>query len=415
MKDKTYEKRFSEHYEFWVVCGFVILVMHIFIYSRIIAAFGMGILSMLWLCWSILMTGLPFLSRRTHAIRSGEQRIWTDRISGVWIIFVLISLIILMTFDAIRYFAIVKLPIGKDLLVSFGISGIIILLGVKQANTVQTTVMSIPTTKMPDGCEHLRIVQITDLHLGPFTGVALLAQILRKVREARPDIVVVTGDLADGELRGRTRETAMLRRIKPKFGVYAVTGNHDYYDDIDEAIAFMEEAGMKVLRSEGVEVGGIIIVGADDKDHLINEQWSLSRSENLVLSFERAQREKFLLLLRHRPIVETGTKGHFDLQLSGHTHGGQLLPLFSSRHKIAGRPRGLKKIKGGGLLYVSNGAGFVGPPVRFMAPPEIAVFDLVKENKGSGEPHTLPRSVSNAQRSKHRLPFGVFHVHSFFS
>jgi predicted MPP superfamily phosphohydrolase len=201
------------------------------------------------------------------------------------------------------------------------------------------------------------------------------------VRDVDPDIVVVTGDLADGKLTGRKREIGMLRRIRPRYGMYAVPGNHDYYDDIDEAVFFMESAGMRVLRTEAVEAGGIIIAGADDKDHLIKEQWNLSRSETMVLSHEKEQREKFLLLLRHRPIVEKGTEGHFDLQLSGHTHGGQLFPLLSSRHRIPGYARGLKKLKWGGLLYVSNGAGFVGPPVRLLAPPEIAVIDLVRENE----------------------------------
>lgn len=326
------------------------------------------------------MMEILFISRRTRRITSRIQRKWTDRVGGIWMLFVIMSFLLLAVNDLIMHFTGIGFPLGYDLLVSFGLSSIMLMLGVNQANTIQTTIIKVPTSKLPEGCDSLRIVQLTDLHLGPFVGVRLLEQILRKVREVKPDIVVVTGDLADGKLKGRTREIAMLRRIKPKFGVYAVTGNHDYYDDIDEAVSFMESSGMKVLRCEGIEVAGILIVGAEDKDHLIKKQWNLTCSETLVLSFERQQREKFLLLLRHRPIVETGTEGHFDLQLSGHTHGGQLFPLLSSRHKIVGHPRGLKKLKCGGLLYVSNGAGFVGPPVRLLAPPEIAVFDLVRAN-----------------------------------
>ncbi len=294
---------------------------------------------------------------------------------------------VLFTFFSILLIGLLKkvtgmpLSSGAVLSASFILSMVLVGMGIKQANTVQKTMIKVSTSKLPSGCERLRIVQLTDLHLGPFVGLPLLAQILRKVRDVDPDIVVVTGDLADGKLTGRKREIGMLRRIRPRYGMYAVPGNHDYYDDIDEAIFFMESAGMKVLRTEAVEAGGIIIAGADDKDHLIKEQWNLSRSETMVLSHEKEQREKFLLLLRHRPIVEKGTEGHFDLQLSGHTHGGQLFPLLSSRHRIPGYARGLKKLKWGGLLYVSNGAGFVGPPVRLLAPPEIAVIDLVRENE----------------------------------
>jgi predicted MPP superfamily phosphohydrolase len=308
-------------------------------------------------------------------------RKWTDRVGGIWILFVIFTFFFIIIMDLIKRATGLPLSAGAGLSISFLISFILLGMGIKQANTIQKIIIRVPTSKLPEGCQRIRIVQLTDLHLGPFVGLPLLSQILRKVREADPDIVVVTGDLADGKLTGRKREISMLRRIRPKYGMYAIPGNHDYYDDIDEAVSFMESSGMKVLRTEAVEVAGIIIAGADDKDHLIKERWNLSRSETLVLSYEREQREKFLLLLRHRPIVETGTEGHFDLQLSGHTHGGQLFPLFSSRHRIAGYGRGLKKLKCGGLLYVSNGAGFVGPPVRLMAPPEIAVIDLVRENE----------------------------------
>ncbi len=381
MNDKAYEKRFSEHPAIWVIFGSAVLFIHIFIFFKIAEAAGEGLLSFVWLALSTFMMFLLFVSRRTKRISSAAGRKWTDRISGVWMLFVLFTFFFLLLIDFVKKMTDLHLSSGAVLSVSFLFSLLLLGMGIKQANTVQKTMIKVSTSKLPKGCPKLRIVQLTDLHLGPFVGLPLLAQILRKVREVDPDIVVVTGDVADGRLTGRKREIGMLRRIKPRYGMYAVPGNHDYYDDIDEAVFFMESAGMKVLRTEAVEVGGIIIAGADDRDHLIIEQWNLSRSETLVLSHEREQREKFLLLLRHRPIVEKGTEGHFDLQLSGHTHGGQLFPLISSRHRIPGYARGLKKLKCGGFLYVSNGAGFVGPPVRLLAPPEIAVIDLVRENE----------------------------------
>ncbi|MDY9921357.1 MAG: metallophosphoesterase [Synergistota bacterium] len=381
MNDKAYEKRFSEHPAIWVIFGAGVLFMHIFIFFKIAETTGEGLLSFAWLALSTFMMFLLFVSRRTKRISSAAGRKWTDRAGGVWMLFVLFTFFFLLLIGLVKKMTGLALSSGAVLSVSFFLSLLLLGMGIKQANTVQTTLIKVPTPKLPQGCERLRIVQLTDLHLGPFVGLPLLAQILRKVRDVDPDIVVVTGDLADGRLTGRKREIGMLRRIRPRYGMYAVPGNHDYYDDIDEAVFFMESGGMKVLRTEAVEAGGIIIAGADDKDHLIKQQWNLSRSETMVLSHEREQREKFLLLLRHRPIVEKGTEGHFDLQLSGHTHGGQLFPLLSSRHRIPGYARGLKKLKCGGFLYVSNGAGFVGPPVRLLAPPEIAVIDLVRENE----------------------------------
>ena len=381
MNDKAYEKRFSDHPLIWVIFGSAVLFIHIFIFFKIAEAAVDGLLSFVWLALSTFMMFLLFVSRRTKRISSAAGRKWTDRVSGVWMLFVLFTFFFLLLIGFVKKMTDLPLSSGAVLSVSFFLSLLLLGMGIKQANTVQTTVIKVPTSKLPQGCERLRIVQLTDLHLGPFVGLPLLAQILRKVRDVDPDIVVVTGDLADGRLTGRKREIGMLRRIRPRYGMYAVPGNHDYYDDIDEAVFFMESGGMKVLRTEAVEAGGIIIAGADDKDHLIKQQWNLSRSETMVLSHEKEQREKFLLLLRHRPIVEKGTEGHFVLQLSGHTHGGQLFPLLSSRHRIPGYARGLKKLKCGGFLYVSNGAGFVGPPVRLLAPPEIAVIDLVRENE----------------------------------
>ena len=381
MNDKAYEKRFSDHPLIWVIFGSAVLFIHIFIFFKIAEAAVDGLLSFVWLALSTFMMFLLFVSRRTKRISSAAGRKWTDRVSGVWMLFVLFTFFFLLLIGFVKKMTDLPLSSGAVLFVSFFLSLLLLGMGIKQANTVQTTVIKVPTSKLPQGCERLRIVQLTDLHLGPFVGLPLLAQILRKVRDVDPDIVVVTGDLADGRLTGRKREIGMLRRIRPRYGMYAVPGNHDYYDDIDEAVFFMESGGMKVLRTEAVEAGGIIIAGADDTDHLIKQQWNLSRSETMVLSHEKEQREKFLLLLRHRPIVEKGTEGHFDLQLSGHTHGGQLFPLLSSRHRIPGYARGLKKLKCGGFLYVSNGAGFVGPPVRLLAPPEIAVIDLVRENE----------------------------------
>lgn len=354
--------------------------MHLYIYLRISATFGIGWISALWLAWSLIVMTLPFITRKTKKINSAVQKKWSDRLGGTWSLYAFYVFIIIAAMDMLRKFTGIGLPFGYDLLAAFVSAAAVLIFGIRQANIIQTVLIKVPTSKLAENVDKLRIVQLSDLHLGPFTGVLLLAQILRRVREADPDLVVITGDLADGVLVGRKREIAMLRRIKPKYGIYAVPGNHDYYDNIDGTVAFMKAAGITILRGELAETCGIIIAGADDRDHIEKADWGLSKSETLLLSIPKEKRGKFVLLLRHRPFVEIGTIGHFDLQLSGHTHGGQLLPMLSSRHIISGRSRGLKKLKGGGALYISNGAGYVGPPVRFMAPPEITIFDLEREH-----------------------------------
>ncbi|NLV81789.1 MAG: metallophosphoesterase [Synergistaceae bacterium] len=379
MQNKTFEKRFSERNAFWIVGVFFVFSLHIFLYFKIRAIFGEAIITSLWMFWGAFFSALPLITRKTKRIKSKKQLKWSDRVGSVYTLYIFIVSVILLFLDFIDLFIPINLSSGEIFLFSLALALIFIVFGIKQANTIQTTFLKVPTQKLPVESTNLRVVQLTDLHLGPWVGTLLLEQIVDKINKAEPDIIVVTGDLTDGSLDNREDELEILRKMKAPLGIFAVTGNHDYYDSIDSAIAFMESAGMKVLKTESIEVGGIIIAGVNDIDHLLKSKWGLSRSESLILSLERVQKEKFLLLLRHRPIIELGTEGHFDLQLSGHTHGGQLFPLFSSRHIIVGCNRGCKKLKCGGLLYVNNGAGFVGPPFRFMAPPEIAVIDIVKE------------------------------------
>ena len=140
----------------------------------------------------------------------------------------------------------------------------------------------------------------------------------------------------------------------------------------------MRRAGIKLLRTRSVDIGRVVLAGADDLDHeAASGTKGLTRSEELMASLSERELKKFVILLRHRPKVEAVTVGRFDLQLSGHTHGGQIFSLPSSRHKIPGRTKGLLPLGRDSSLYVSNGVGFVGPPMRFFATAEIVVFDLV--------------------------------------
>ena len=380
MTDRVYQRRFSENTLFWALFAALYTAICWYIFEKLRSADSEGRAAVIWLLLCAAMTGLPYLARRTKRLRRAEQRRLADIAGGLWGLFVAIAFLMLAGLDQARLVFAPEVSAWLPIAAAVLLSSAAVACGVKQANTIQTTKLKLKTDKLPEG-ERLRIVQLTDLHLGPYSGARLLAQILRRVREAKPDLVVVTGDLADGSLEGRERETAMFRRIRPRCGIFAVPGNHDYYDDIGGSVAFMEKCGMRVLRGEAAEAGGIVIAGADDRDHMRMDKWNLTRSQTLIVNTRSRCRGKFLLLLRHRPVVEPGTDGMFDLQLSGHTHGGQLLPLFSSRLKLVHHPRGIKRLRYGSRLYVSNGAGYVGPPVRFLAPPEVVVLDLIGEGR----------------------------------
>ena len=203
-------------------------------------------------------------------------------------------------------------------------------------------------------------------------------RVCEAVAAQKPDIVLVSGDIVDGHIEEEEQYAGLFRKIIPRLGIVAVPGNHDYYEDIGIAESFMKKSGITLLRTSHIEAGGSVIVGADDLDHMTSDPESPDKSRSEALLFKEGGSGKFTVLLRHRPVVEVRTLGKFDVQLSGHTHGGQLFPIPTSRHIIPGRSRGFAGLGDGSWMYVSNGAGFVGPPMRFFAPAEIVVIDLIK-------------------------------------
>jgi predicted MPP superfamily phosphohydrolase len=245
-----------------------------------------------------------------------------------------------------------------------------------EALNIQTAHITIETEKLPPGTDNVRITQISDVHIGLIIMGERLDSILQKVKESNPDILVSTGDLLDGQLDGVTHLTEALRSIKPRLGKYAIAGNHEYIAGIDRALEFTEKAGFTILRQSGAKIADIVtLVGVDDPAF---ERYNGGKlpSEKLLLS--QFPRERFTVLLKHRPDVRPDSINLFDLQLSGHTHGGQIFPFSVITHFYYPNQAGLLRLENGSL-YVSRGAGTWGPPIRFLAPPEISVIDIVRK------------------------------------
>jgi hypothetical protein len=169
----------------------------------------------------------------------------------------------------------------------------------------------------------------------------------------------------------------LLQEINPRYGKFAVTGNHEFFAGLGHVLDFMRGAGFVVLRGEGVNVAGMInIAGVDDP---AGARYGLSSgiSEHGMLS--KLSGKHFTLLLKHQPVVNGAVSGLFDLQLSGHTHGGQMFPFNFVTSRFFQYHRGSFDLPNHSYLYVNRGAGTWGPPIRFLAPPEITVVDLVPE------------------------------------
>jgi hypothetical protein len=251
--------------------------------------------------------------------------------------------------------------------------------GYFEAKNIHTENLIIRTSKLPDNISKLKIVQISDVHLGLIIREERLKNIIRIIKEAKPDILVSTGDLVDGQINKLEGLAEILNEINPGYGKFAITGNHEFYAGIDQALSFTKKAGFKILRGEGITVDGIInIAGVDDPAGNINGFSINVPVKELLSGFDH---DKFTILLKHRPFVDNDSIGLFDLQLSGHTHKGQLFPFSLFTKMYYPSDSGILKLVDNSLLYVSRGAGTWGPPIRFLSPPEVTVIELVRESK----------------------------------
>ncbi len=187
-------------------------------------------------------------------------------------------------------------------------------------------------------------------------------------------MVISAGDLLDGRMPGMTELSARLNELPAPMGKFAVIGNHEYYVGLDRALACHRSAGFKLLREEGLSVGGCInLAGVDD------DRQPSGAAEAALL--RKLPQELFTIFIRHRPLVPEETLGLFDLQLSGHTHGGQITPfgfLVRLQFPYVAEAYRLEKDSS---IYVSRGTGTWGPPMRVAAPSEITIIELVAASR----------------------------------
>lgn len=233
----------------------------------------------------------------------------------------------------------------------------------------------INTPKISREVGKLTIVQISDVHLGLIIRHERLKRIIAKINEASPDILVSTGDFVDGQINRMTGLAELMMNVRPRLGKFAVIGNHEIYAGLGQAVGFTERAGFKMLRNESLTAGGFInIVGVDDPA-IERIPDSRPAPEKALLSNTRP--DKFTLLLKHRPDINQESVGLFDLQLSGHVHKGQIFPFNLLTHLYYPINTGYSLHPKNTALYVSRGTGTWGPPIRFLAPPEISVIELI--------------------------------------
>lgn len=246
--------------------------------------------------------------------------------------------------------------------------------GFVEARQIRIEEIRITTPKLASGS--VTIAQISDLHLGIMLGDGFLEGIITRLRELKPDIVVATGDIVDGQGDDFEALARHFKTYSPPLGAYAVTGNHEYYAGLDHSLRFLRNAGFTVLRGEAAKVGGLVLAGVDDPAAMdIGQQARLDTGKTLA----SVNANEFIVLLKHQPVVDTDTE--FDLQLSGHIHGGQIFPFIYLTRLTYRVHSGLTGLADGRQIYVSRGTGTWGPPIRLFAPPEIALITITSAHK----------------------------------
>jgi len=237
--------------------------------------------------------------------------------------------------------------------------------------------VEIELARWPRELDGYRIVQISDIHIGPTLGRDFARSLTDRVNALAPDLVAVTGDLVDGSRRYLEEEVAPFGALRGRDGVFFVTGNHDYYSGANDWTEYVRELGMRTLRNEhvAIERAGAHFVLAGVDDHR-GDMVSTEGCEDLPRALAGIPGDRAVVLLAHDP--STFKRAHaagIDLQLSGHTHGGQIWPFHwfvrLAVPFVAGRYR-----RGDAELYVSRGTGFWGPPMRLGAPAEITELVL---------------------------------------
>jgi predicted MPP superfamily phosphohydrolase len=228
--------------------------------------------------------------------------------------------------------------------------------------------------KLPRGMDGFRIAVVSDIHLGPLLGRGHTQRIVDTINRLDADLVTVVGDLVDGSVAELGHAAEPLARLRSRHGSFFVTGNHEYFSGYQEWIAEVESFGLTVLRNARVEIDGLELAGVND---VTGSQYG--DGPDYVRALSGRDAAKPVVLMAHQPIqVHEAQRHGVDLQLSGHTHGGQIFPFSYlvrlQQPVIAGHAR-----FGDTQLYVTRGAGFWGPPVRVGAPPDITLIELRSE------------------------------------
>ncbi len=364
----------------------VLLATHAYLFWSLKRILGGGRWQWLFILFCLAVVALRF--GRSWFLDNPKWLVVLD-VFNYWLAFLIVASVCLFAADLLRIFAwlfdkLAGTSLGYWLASARSGRYVLVLCllafaySLYEARAIRIRHVVIASDLLPPGRDQVRIAVLADIHLDRLIQAGNLEKMAALANAQKPDLVALVGDIIDGDMDQSLEEAAIFRAMHGPEGKFVVFGNHEVYSGLAQAARFFDNAGLILLRGESVETAGIVVAGVDDpavKD---------CRDSAAVLA--GTDQSKFVLLLSHRPDIPEAALGCFDLQLSGHTHGGQIFPgILFVRTIFYPYPQGLSSLavpdrrnRKQSKLYLSNGTGFWGPPARLGAPPEIAVIDIVR-------------------------------------
>ena len=292
-----------------------------------------------------------------------------------WLGFVLFLLQVLLVFEFVRIFIRLRADTERKLARASAVIaaalGIFALWQASQRPVLHSTYFEI------EGLPDYRIVQLSDLHIGPTLGRSFAQDVVQRTNSMRPDLVVISGDMVDGSVAELTSEVAPLKDLRATDGVVFVLGNHEYLSDANAWVHHAQSFGWRVLRDERLELPRLDVIGFDEFSDPEADIYAASSSAEAHHQLPDLSRRRPTITVSHSPgSFAAACAAGVDLALAGHTHGGQIFPFGLLERLQQGYLAGPYRC-GRTQLYVSPGAGYWGPPMRLGSRAEISVLELL--------------------------------------
>lgn len=357
--------------------------------------------------WQALFSFVPFLSSKVYWLvflllsfsylfsRLSEKFLpkflyeGLTLIGAYWLAFMWYFLLVITALDLLRLFdrwlRLIPVEITRNLNPALGLAVVILVVGIVSygawnARHPQVKHYDLTIAKQAGQLKQIHVVMVSDIHLGTIVHNGNLTKMVNMVNELKPDLILFAGDVFDENIESSNKQQVSdnFRKLSAPYGVFAVLGNHEYFGgNAEEAIKYLGEAGVKVLRDSSAKIAGsFYLIGRDDRS---GARYNGGPRQDLNTLMQGLDRSFPIILMDHQPSqLEEPVEQGVDLQLSGHTHAGQLFPIRYITRQIFEDDWGLLR-KGNFQLIVSSGYGTWGPPIRLGNTPEV-VDIMIKFN-----------------------------------